>query len=428
MPRNAVYGKRRNAGNAFAAAGTYSWSPSKISPGVKIHQDEAAKDLDSVVDKLANLSVKTGNEKPKKTVPQKNVLACGDGNPVRLAAKTKAKAISERTENERDAAKPTTKSRGGRAEPISQSVPKDIRRGRYVIDSDTSHSSCSAAQSDSDGVSVKELSLRRSPRKSPRKDYAEHPTKLSKNLNGTNKSATNPPQIRPPFSLPKASDDPLTAYTSPLLALCSEPSGRTSPTPFSTWSDALSAHLHITKIAEASYGEVYRLSPRSHIHGFSRSDESVLKVIALKPPTLPTGRNGRVSKRDQERVAMMSSVENVRSEIQLMQRMTSTPGFTNFREVRVLKGRPASAFVEAWKEYNKTRRRGEKSLFPNPGLKGSYDEEQLWAVVEMQDAGTDLENVAIKDVWGVWDVIWGVALALGKGEEESRFEVNGMAI
>lgn len=71
---------------------------------------------------------------------------------------------------------------------------------------------------------------------------------------------------------------------------------------------------------------------------------------------------------------------------------------------------------------------------------------QLWAVIEMEDAGVDLEgfdvvgvgsNTSIGDnvttacpggnnwgVFGVWDVFWNVATALAKGEREARFEVR----
>ncbi|KAK5698388.1 hypothetical protein LTR17_023723, partial [Elasticomyces elasticus] len=55
-------------------------------------------------------------------------------------------------------------------------------------------------------------------------------------------------------------------------------------TPFSDWADLLSTHFSLTKIAEASFGEVYRLSLLEQLPGLSASDESVFKVIALQPP------------------------------------------------------------------------------------------------------------------------------------------------
>ncbi|KAF2803341.1 uncharacterized protein BDZ99DRAFT_468295 [Mytilinidion resinicola] len=124
----------------------------------------------------------------------------------------------------------------------------------------------------------------------------------------------------------------------------------------------------------------------------------------------------------QNKIDWMSSPASVLSEVQLLQLMTPIPGFTNFRELRILQGRPAPAFVTAWKAWNKSKIKGEKSVFPDPSRKANYDENQLWAVVEMQDAGCDLENIVLRDVWSVWDVFWGVALAIGKGEKGVRFE------
>jgi serine/threonine-protein kinase haspin len=214
-------------------------------------------------------------------------------------------------------------------------------------------------------------------------------------------------------------------YAAPLLSLRTDDSHRSStPTPFSEWSESLESHFAIVKIAEASYGEVYRLVLKAAHPQFTSSDESVLKVLALRsPPDHVNHRTGRKkTKAQREKETWMSSVENVEAEIKLLQRMADIPGFTNFRDLRVLRGRPSAAFGEAWKDFNISREKGEKSQFPDPAKKTSYDEDQLWVVIEMQDAGTDLEHVRLQNVWSVWDVFWGVTLALAKGEREARFE------
>lgn len=207
-----------------------------------------------------------------------------------------------------------------------------------------------------------------------------------------------------------------TKHLSSLLSLSSNPL-----TSFTAWADQLSSHFAVTKIAEASYGEVYRLALLSSKSLLTKADESVLKIIALKPP--PAAKK-KMSKTAKKRTEMMSSPEDVASEVRLMQQMTCIPGFTNFREICILQGRPGESFVSAWSHWNDSQKaKGkESSVFPDPRKKTSYTEEQLWAVIEMQDAGTDLENIKIKDIWMAWDVFWGVVLALGKGEEAVRFE------
>ncbi|KAH7044031.1 hypothetical protein B0J12DRAFT_577970 [Macrophomina phaseolina] len=228
---------------------------------------------------------------------------------------------------------------------------------------------------------------------------------------------------------PKPTPDPLVAYTKPLLRLCADKKGRKRPTSFSLWAASLEPYFHIRKIAEASYGEVYRLSLKAAHPELSASDESVLKIIALKPPPEnrpdPSKKKSKKQHALEEKIEGMSSVEGVASEIRLLKRMAHVPGFTNFRDVRVLQGRPSQSFARAWSEWNEGREQDKMSIFPDPARKGSYDDDQLWAVIEMQDAGTDLENVSMNDVggvFGVWDVFWSVALALAKGEEEARFE------
>lgn len=208
----------------------------------------------------------------------------------------------------------------------------------------------------------------------------------------------------------------LQTYVQPLLQLCNDVDGRTAPSSFQDWANKIDQYLTVSKIAEASYGEVYRLSLRDPTPGFDTADESVLKIIALKPgPTVEE----KLSTAQSRRIKDMSEVQDVAGEVRLLRRMSPVPGFANFRECRVMQGPLPTQFVSAWRGFNKNVK---KSEFPDPGKKGSYHEEQLWAVVEMQDAGRDLEDKPISSVWHVWDIFWGAAVALAKGEEWAEFE------
>ncbi|KAF2716299.1 hypothetical protein K431DRAFT_289525 [Polychaeton citri CBS 116435] len=201
-------------------------------------------------------------------------------------------------------------------------------------------------------------------------------------------------------------------------------------TPFEDWSSELSSHFTVTKIAEASFGEVYRLSLKQNwpLLSLSRGEESVLKIIALTPPesTLPTAKRARNAAL--KRAEAMSAPADVASEVRLLQRMASTPGFTNFRDLRILRGKPNKVFADAYKQFNAAQEAKDKemSIFPDPAKKNAYREEQLWAVIEMQDAGTDLERLVedgqFADIWHIWDAFWQVVLALAKGEEEAEYE------
>ncbi|KAF2202335.1 hypothetical protein GQ43DRAFT_358973, partial [Delitschia confertaspora ATCC 74209] len=235
--------------------------------------------------------------------------------------------------------------------------------------------------------------------------------------------------------------DIYTAHVSPLLKL----SNYSFIKQFNDWSSELDPDFTVSKIAEASYGEVYRLTLKpaaSGRTGLTRADESVLKVVQIKPPpnapiaTVPAGRSkrgkgnaemqARLQADKEEKENWMSSVQLVHGEVNLLQHLTSIPGFTNFRELLILQGRPSTSFVQAWKSWNKSRDKAHKSIFPDPSKKSSYDDAQLWAVIEMQDAGIDLERLieqgGMGSIWEVWDVFWGVAISVAKGEEGVKFE------
>jgi serine/threonine-protein kinase haspin len=242
---------------------------------------------------------------------------------------------------------------------------------------------------------------------------------------------------KPPLPTPEPTpepDDVYSSYVSPLLSL----SDGKRVVSFQHWSSELEPHFKITKIAEASFSEVYRLSAMNSVN--SSNQESVLKVVALKtPPNAPLpcqlhtraarDRQGQEAKEMAEREendVWKSEVADVLSEVKLLQNLNHIPGFTNFRDLTILQGRPSPAFGDAWRAWNKSRAREKKSEFPDPSKKASYDDTQLWAIIEMQDAGTDcekvMENGGLSSIWEVWDVFWGVCLSVAKAEETCNFE------
>ncbi|KAI9800032.1 MAG: hypothetical protein M1833_003561 [Piccolia ochrophora] len=206
----------------------------------------------------------------------------------------------------------------------------------------------------------------------------------------------------------------LAQFAKPLLDLCLLPKDRFLPTAFQAWANDFERDFKVEKIAEASFGEVYRLSLKDHSSGAYSSglSESVLKLIPMKPPKGVTY--------NKLRSGQMTPIEDVVTEVQTLMRMTEIPGFINFREVRVLYGRVPTQFVSAWKRY--AQRQIERSYFPNPGRKTSYPDDQLWALIEMENAGSDLERVDLPSAVQVWDVFWGVTFALAKGEHLADFE------
>lgn len=278
------------------------------------------------------------------------------------------------------------------------------------------------------------------PAPSPKDSACEVPEEIPTNVEGiqmagkkTDVQCKTPltPKYQGPLSNRTSADTPTDCFSehcASLLELTSHPISS-----FSDWSDEISDDFTLIKIAEASFGEVYRLSLHPEVAedpdiALTKNDESVLKVIALKQPptTLPKSKKDR--EKALERAEGMSNPADVASELKLLQRLSDIPGFTHFRDLRVLQGRPPGLFAEAFKAFNAAQKAAKKelSIFPDPAKKSSYDKEQLWAVIEMQDAGTDLEKLVAQgvssNIWVVWDIFWQVVLALAKGEEEAEFE------
>ncbi|QDS69221.1 hypothetical protein FKW77_001063 [Venturia effusa] len=228
------------------------------------------------------------------------------------------------------------------------------------------------------------------------------------------------PTIR--TTTPDPSCDP---YIAPLISLTD---GQTLPKSFQDWCTEFAPHFRIDKIAEASYGEVYRFKLLTPHPSLTSADdrEAVFKVLAVKPDPAAQDPKKKKSKAQTLREEKMSELASVESEVKLLKRMTLVPGFTYFRGLHVLKGRPPQLFINTWKEWNEGRKRGEKSEFPDPSKSASYSDDTIWAVIEMQDAGTDVDQLQNKDqltsVFEVWDVFWQVVIAIAKGEEDAKFE------
>ncbi|PSK42322.1 hypothetical protein B9Z65_4236 [Elsinoe australis] len=221
----------------------------------------------------------------------------------------------------------------------------------------------------------------------------------------------------------------LHSHLSPLLPYTTSPI-----TTFTTFTTNFTPHFTIKKLAEASFSQVFLLHPPIQPHSPHRT---VLKLIPLLPAPSATPAP-RPSKSALTLLSLSSTPKAVASEARLLAHLTSVPGFTIFRGLNLLQGRPGGAFAKAAREWNKAQKeRGkEGTLVPDMGRRANYEDGQLWAVVEMEDAGVDLERMlegsgeAVDDegmmggygVAGIWDVWWQVVLAAGKGEVACGWE------
>lgn len=164
------------------------------------------------------------------------------------------------------------------------------------------------------------------------------------------------------------------------------------------WNDILDEEWGLEKIAESSYAEVYKVS--------NCDGTSVLKVMALKPPTGPG------SQRETS-----VDVASVVSEVLIMDMMAEIPGFLEFKDAHIIEGKPPGAIRGAYDAHAAKS----ESFFPKPS---SYNRDQLFLALELGDAGTDIEHFKVTTISQLWDIFFGIVIGLSHGEELASFEVG----
>ena len=212
-------------------------------------------------------------------------------------------------------------------------------------------------------------------------------------------------------------DEKANEYSKPILNEALSPIAAQSVQKFSSWASRGGNMLEIVKIAEGSYGEVYKMRIREEVckQEMSKSKlarlmaygEGVFKVVPLRAA------KGAGSKK-------FTSVNEIVSEVKMLKYLDPIPGFARFREIHVVQGRFPESFQEAWDHYKKVK--PNDCLNPNPANKRAYLDSQLWAIIEMDDAGSELEKFSWSSMFQVYDIFWGVAMALARAEEYALFE------
>ena len=205
-------------------------------------------------------------------------------------------------------------------------------------------------------------------------------------------------------------DNKTESYISPITA-CKNVSKVVES--FSGWVEERLALLAFIKIGEGSYGQVFRAT--------DASGETV--IIKLMPLNAQKG----------NRWQSFTSIDSAATEIQLLEKMQQVPGYVEFRGACVLCGSMPEHFISLWHEYMESGRTVESR---DPRNSGAYPSTQLWLMLELSDAGTNLEpgqylppgiskvpkNGKYMPIDRIWDVFWQVTHAVAKAEVYCEFE------
>ncbi|KAK2799557.1 hypothetical protein FQN51_006871 [Onygenales sp. PD_10] len=208
----------------------------------------------------------------------------------------------------------------------------------------------------------------------------------------------------------------LNTYVRPILKEASSIISSRGVQRFASWARRAGDMFTVEKIAEGSYGEVYQLRIRRDIAKYNLSKSRLARLKAYKDGVFKIiplrAQRGVGSKK-------FTSVQEIVSEVQLLKLLDPIPGFARFREVHVVQGRFPETYQEAWTQYSLTK---DDCLNPDPSKQKSYPDTQLWAILEMDNAGYELEKFNWSSTFQVYDIFWGVALALARAEQFAAFE------
>lgn len=185
-------------------------------------------------------------------------------------------------------------------------------------------------------------------------------------------------------------------------------------TTFQDFAAKLNKQFAIKKLSDGSFGDVYKLITHSSTKTSSKNrleqlGGGVLKIIPL------ASRTGFGSRK-------FSRVENVLSEVKVLRRLDALHGFTRFRDVHVVQGRYPDSFVDAYVDFGRTVRQCDA---PNPV---NFTDSQRYAIIDMDDAGNDLESLSEPNIFQIHDVFWAAAIVLAHGENTVEFEARDMHI
>lgn len=211
------------------------------------------------------------------------------------------------------------------------------------------------------------------------RDKLRNKLKASSSLMSLTRSETDSSQVvAMPF------EDLQTTQLSTLLNLCD--AGEVVDFTFYLESLEISSSQPLVKLAEASYSEVFS-------HG-----SSVLKII-------PFGND------EQEQ----SPVKDIIQELTIAKTVQSLDGFVQVLGATVCRGQYPAQLIKLWDEY--AHRKGSESYRPD-----FYTDSQLFCVVELANAGTDLEHFELESWMEAEFVFWRVVASIAEAESKFQFE------
>ena len=172
--------------------------------------------------------------------------------------------------------------------------------------------------------------------------------------------------------------------------------------------------VKLTKIGQGSFATVLKMELK---HG--SGEYSVWKLMPLKPST-GTGSRPRNNQ---------TLIKDAATEVRMLYAMSDIDGFVQFRSAHVVEGLAPEQICKAHESWAKNLRSDD--IWYGTDMRAEYpSKNQLWLLMEMTDAGQDLDVIlstarlqkTFFSVQETWDIFFGVAEALMRGEAQAEFE------
>nr|CAH7736836.1 unnamed protein product [Callosobruchus chinensis] len=160
---------------------------------------------------------------------------------------------------------------------------------------------------------------------------------------------------------------------------------------------------HCQKIGEGVYGEVY-------LFRNPKGGTSVIKIIPIEGSLIVNGERQKKYEEILSEIVISMELSKLRNNT-----VNSTSGFTELQEVKCIQGCYPERLLDLWNLYDETK--GSENECPD-----CFTEDQLYIVLQLGDAGKDLESFVFANAQQALAMFKQVAFALAVAEEELRFE------
>ena len=180
---------------------------------------------------------------------------------------------------------------------------------------------------------------------------------------------------------------------------------------FPAFATRLLSNFDVSKSGEGSYSECLLLK-----HKTNPSDVAILKIIPfdLSDPILVSAPPTDSS----ETTIFNSTVEAVLREVQILSALSPHHGFAQLRSCHVVHGKWHDGFLDAYHAFRQTH----PDLAVNPLPTERWGEDMIYGVIEMDNAGSDLESLVKPSAFQVFDAFWMSVVLLAVVEKECEFE------